>query len=256
MLKLLLVDDEPWALAGLKTIVDWNSFGFEIAAACSCGEDALEYIIRHEPDAVFTDIRMPDISGIELITKMRDMGIETPVVIISGYSDFDVACKAIKLNAFQYLLKPLEREKIEEAVSALSKCLKSGDSPLPIDNPQGKDSLYEPSTNGTVAGIQEYLADNYKNNISLEKLANMFFLTETYLCDIFKKHTGVTITSFVKSVRIKEAKRLLNETDLSLPTVSGMVGYNDYSYFGRVFKNETGCTPEEYRKYNKSGDRP
>lgn len=253
MLKAVLVDDEPWVLQGLASIIPWEEIGFDIAACCTNGEEAFAEIAKQKPDAVFTDIRMPGISGIELIAKIREQDINTAIVIISGYSDFDVACEALNYHAYQYLLKPLEPKKVESVAKELARTLIQPGTNLPDREEMQRRAVAENgrftySEHPAVADIQYFLGTNFREEISLRKLSEHFFLTETYLCELFRKHTGKTILSFLRSTRLNHAKRLLREHRLSLTDFAEQVGYNDYSYFGKLFKTEFKITPEEFRK--------
>lgn len=256
MLKVIFVDDEPWALQGLAAILPWRELGYEVCALCSCGEEALEEIEAQRPDVVFTDIRMPDMSGIELIAKLRGAGYQTAVVIISGYSDFEVAREAVNYHAYQYLLKPLERDKVEAVARELAHTLQSGET-----SEEEKKRARTAGEGGfryvrhpAAADIQYYFGAHYAEEISLKKLSELFYLTETYLCDLFKKHTGMTVLAFLRGVRLYHACALLREGRLPLPVVAEAVGYNDYSYFGKLFKSKYGIAPEEYRKSGGTGN--
>lgn len=253
MLKVVLVDDEPWALEGLRTIIDWEELGFQICQCCQCGEDALEAVQYWKPEVLVTDIRMPDFSGIELIGRLRKAGLPTTVVITSGYSDFDVAREAINYHAYQYLLKPLERDRVEAMARELAGLLASETAGEGSAEERERQFVSERdgfhyADNETVAELQYYLAKNYAGEITLKKLSELFFLTETYLCDLFKKHTGITVLSFLRRVRLNRACQLLRETKLPIGTVAESVGYQDCGYFGRLFKCRYGVTPEEYRR--------
>ena len=100
----------------------------------------------------------------------------------------------------------------------------------------------------SVADIQFYLYTHLDENISLGQLAKYFYITETYLCDIFKKQTGETIVSFLRRLRIYRSKKLLVASTLSLSEIAARCGYKDYSYFGKHFKADVGMSPDLYRK--------
>lgn len=253
MYKIIIVDDEMWAIAGIQTIIDWKAFGFDIIDCCMCGEDAYDSVLKNKPDAILTDIRMPDISGIELMAKLRDQGIDIPVVIISGYSDFQVACEAIKYRAYQYLLKPLEAEKVIEAARGLANILRQKEnkaSSTSESNSFHSENTMFFSDNSIVADIQKYLSDNYQKDLSLKFLSDKFYLSETYLCDLFKRHSNVTLSSFIRELRLNNACEMIKKGNFSLSQIAETVGYKDYSYFGKLFKNRFKITPEEYRKIN------
>ena len=92
MLKVLLVDDEPFILQGLTVLVDWQKEGFEIAGTAVNGEEALDFLIKNEVDLIIADIKMPVMTGLELLAKIRKENIsEAYFAILSGYADFNYA---------------------------------------------------------------------------------------------------------------------------------------------------------------------
>lgn len=95
--------------------------------------------------------------------------------------------------------------------------------------------------------IQDWLEDNYKEKISLDKLADLGKLGKKTLLRRFKKSTGETPQLYVQKLRIETAKRLLESKDLTFNEVTWKVGYNDVSSFHKAFKSETGLTPIDYR---------
>ena len=110
MYKLLIVEDEEIVRSGLKNGFDYNSLGFEIIGAARNGIEALEIVGNCKPDVVLTDIRMPDMDGIELMRILRHRYPDVEIVILSGYSDFEYAKYAVKYEAFDYLTKPIDEK--------------------------------------------------------------------------------------------------------------------------------------------------
>jgi len=108
MYKLIIVEDEDIVRSGLKNGTDWNSLGFEVVGTASNGIEALELVNNSEPDVVLTDIRMPDMDGIELMRILKHRNPDIEIIILSGYSDFEYARNAVKYNAFAYLTKPID----------------------------------------------------------------------------------------------------------------------------------------------------
>ncbi|MDR2096402.1 MAG: response regulator [Treponema sp.] len=337
MYKLILVDDEPWALKGLSEIIPWNEYGFEICGYCGNAAEALAAFRENNADAVFTDIRMPGTSGVELIAEIKKIKPEVECVIISAYSDFEAARKALEYQASAYILKPLEENevrktaararasldnrtanthsllitgaeslmcllpKIEQAITPgwCYAVLYSGEIPYitanqveiilggasvkaaffsvsaKADSPGGHgqdnlafsrrhegcgnalEMLREASVSGcggfawanhfTISEIQYYVARHYRNSFSLDDLAARFYISENYLGELFKKHTGDTIVNFIRSVRMENAGRFLKYTDTPLKEVAWECGFPDISYFGRNFKNYFGVTPARFR---------
>ncbi len=113
--EVLLVDDEPLAIEGLKLLVDWDKYGFRIGGTCENGEEAIRRIRADAPDLVVTDIRMPVMDGLRLIEETREGGDRSTLfVITSGYDDFDYALRAMRLGVSNYLTKPLMDDETDE----------------------------------------------------------------------------------------------------------------------------------------------
>ena len=113
MLKVLLVDDEPFILQGLTVLVDWQKEGFEIAGTAVNGEEALDFLIKNEVDLIIADIKMPVMTGLELLAKIRKENIsEAYFAILSGYADFNYAQEAIRYKCTDYVLKPVEKDEL------------------------------------------------------------------------------------------------------------------------------------------------
>ena len=86
MLKVLLVDDEPFILQGLKVLIDWNAEGYEVVGAVRTGQEAIDYLKENPVDLVMTDIKMPVMSGIELLEEVRRDQISDAYFIILSLS--------------------------------------------------------------------------------------------------------------------------------------------------------------------------
>ncbi|MBW5445280.1 response regulator [Cohnella sp. CFH 77786] len=119
MNTVLIVDDEPWVAYGLKQLVDWESLGYTVIGEAHNGITALEKIEEKQPKVVISDIRMPGLNGIELLEAIRERQLDTKVILISGYAEFEYAQKAVRLGAFDYLLKQVEKDKLTETLLRL-----------------------------------------------------------------------------------------------------------------------------------------
>ncbi|MCM3129157.1 response regulator [Paenibacillus provencensis] len=112
--KVLLIDDEPLALEGLQLWIPWENLGFEVCGVCTNGAEGLQQMEKLEPDLVMVDIHMPVMNGLEMIEAWRLRGNQsTRFIILTGYSDFYYARKALKFRVSHYLLKPLDEEQAE-----------------------------------------------------------------------------------------------------------------------------------------------
>ncbi|MCR5580717.1 MAG: response regulator [Pseudobutyrivibrio sp.] len=112
MLKVLLVDDEPFILQGLQVLVDWQEEGYEIATAIN-GKEAYEYVLSNQVDLIIADIKMPVMTGLELLKELREnCKNDIYFVILSGYAEFNYAQEALRYNCTDYILKPVERDQL------------------------------------------------------------------------------------------------------------------------------------------------
>lgn len=114
MLKVLLVDDEPYILQGLSVLIDWKAQGCEIVKTASNGKEAYSYLKENTVDLIIADIQMPEMTGLELLERIRNEKIsDAHFVILSGYSNFDYAKQAIRSGCMDYLLKPVSKEELQ-----------------------------------------------------------------------------------------------------------------------------------------------
>lgn len=116
MIRLMIVDDEQPIIDGLKELIDWNGIGVEIVASANSGEEALDVAARVMPDLILTDIRMPGMSGLELIKRIKIVLPDTKGIILSGYQDFEYAKEAMRYNSIGYLIKPVDEMELKNIV--------------------------------------------------------------------------------------------------------------------------------------------
>lgn len=125
MKTVLIVEDEKMIRQGIRTMVKRSGVPVEVIIECSNGEMALEVIKEQKIDVMFTDIRMPKMDGIELVRRMQECEHIPLTVAISGYDDFSYAVEMLRNGVREYILKPIEREKITEILEKLEAELNS-----------------------------------------------------------------------------------------------------------------------------------
>ena len=114
MYHVLVADDEDIIREGIKCLVDYEALGFSIIGEAANGDSAYEAILSLKPDVVLMDIRMPGMSGLEVIHKIKEQGFEGKIIIISSYSDFNYAQEAIRYGVQYYLTKPIDEDELED----------------------------------------------------------------------------------------------------------------------------------------------
>ena len=124
MYQVVIVDDEPFVLEDLKKAIDWEGSNFEIAYADTDPVRVLSYIQSHTIDLLITDINMPEISGLTLISKAKEIQPLLSVLVLSAYDNFEYVRTALRNGAENYLLKPLNPEELLESIQSVSKHLK------------------------------------------------------------------------------------------------------------------------------------
>ncbi|MCA1203249.1 response regulator [Priestia sp. FSL W8-0001] len=376
-MKALIVDDEKNVRKVMRQLGEWESVGINEVLEATNGIEALEIIEKEKPGVIFTDIKMPKMSGLQLIERLNQHSYTGKVILVTGYDDYTFMRKAIQLNSFDYLLKPIdpeafqqvltkvvdsleaEQEENEEILAEAKKlrhsqlmtslCLNEGTdtaflhSIIPeaeeidftllyfyqghqsdpcineLSNElqarnmgatftfQGEENLYIVLTakhqwvyverwisenisipirlvqdsfsffnqipevfHGLLTALKgnqyrairqvdelealkrmqeivAYVEDYYMEDISLQKLSKMFFLTREHISRKFKKETGMTLSKYVTNLRVRQAKQWLLETAETIHSISLMLGYQDEKYFSKLFKKVVGLTPFEYR---------
>ncbi|WP_168120531.1 response regulator [Paenibacillus sp. HB172176] len=120
ILKMVVIDDIETVVNGIVNRFDWKDFDIEIAGTAFNGDEGLSLIRRTMPDIIITDIQMPKLSGIEMVQNVLNLIPGSKIIFISGYSDFENAQQAVKLGAFDYILKPFTSKQLLEVIQKAS----------------------------------------------------------------------------------------------------------------------------------------
>ena len=142
MLKILIADDEPLVRAGIKSVIPWQQHGFEVIGEAENGLEAYNKIISLKPDILITDIKMPQMDGIELLKKIKKDKIHIQSIILSCFDEFDMVREAMKYGAHDYILKlSIDPEKLLEVLNEIKQTLATKDSPLSSNVNVNQDDL-------------------------------------------------------------------------------------------------------------------
>lgn len=259
MYKILVVEDEDIIRKGLIYMVDWLKVNCVIAGEASDGKEGIEKIKEIKPDIVITDIKMPYKDGIEMLEETI-FEHEYETIIISGYSEFEYAKKAIKLNVTEYLLKPIDFEYLYETIEKLTKKIQSKNKIKEVmnkfSNVQSSEVLdigyYEKQTFKTkyVRKMIKFIETKYNCKISLEDLSKEINVSSAYLNTKFKEETSYTFNDFLNRYRILQSITLLKQENLKIYEIAEEVGFKDYKYFIEVFKKYIGYSPSKFLDIN------
>lgn len=162
MLKVIIVDDESIIREGLKTIIDWTKYGFEVCDTAANGREGLQKVREHRPDLAIVDIKMPVMDGINMVEQLKAQGDKCRVIVLSAYSDFTYAQKFIDIGADSYILKPVEQEDLIKVLAKVREQIESeNETRLGIDASirLSRDKVLERLVTGTFneSMVQQYM---------------------------------------------------------------------------------------------------
>lgn len=198
MKTVLIVEDEKMIRQGIKTMIMRSGVPVEVIIECSNGENALEVIREQHVDVMFTDIRMPKMNGIELVQKMQSCEHVPLTVAISGYDDFSYAVEMLRNGVREYILKPIEREKIVEVLTKLDHELESKKERVETYQKIGYQQMKHLMLNDEVT--EEEL-------LTIEKQYNDHFYRQEYrlCCQNCRKRTGLSEENYILLEKITDS---------------------------------------------------
>ncbi|MBO9605356.1 MAG: response regulator [Paenibacillaceae bacterium] len=241
MYKVFLVEDEAMIRRGIKKLIEEVIRGYTVVGEAANGREAIEKLAGQQPDLLVTDIRMNEMGGLELIEHIRRHHAEMPILIISGYHDFVFLQKALRFHVADYLLKPIDRIELAQALERIRLKLESGRPSAAQGNPVAEERLI-------IKEIKHVIRERLDQELSLQVVAEHVHLNHQYLSTLFKMETGQNFYDYIVECRMNRAKQLLKETNLKIYEVAGMSGYVSAKHFMAVFKQTVGMTPTEYRE--------
>jgi len=247
-MKIIVVEDEQRSREGLCRLIRSAPGGHELIAQASNGTAALDLILQLKPDLVFTDIMMPVMDGISLISSVRAHNLNTEFVVISGYADFEFARKSISLDVAEYLLKPVTLEDVELVLKRVERKLSGAQS---ASGAGGKLRAQYPYAHPAVGKALDIIETGYAGRINQRDLADEMKLSPEYFSYLFAKNVGSTFSEFLRDYRIEKAKELYTSGACPKQDVPYSVGYSDAKYFAQVFRTVTGESPSEYIRSHK-----
>lgn len=248
MLKVVLVEDEPLVRKGLKLTVNWEAMDCIVVGEAGDGEEGYRIIRSMQPDLALTDVRIPKLDGISMISRLREENCPTEFIILTAYSDFSYAYQALKLGVTDYLLKPFEDDsELEAAVKKIKQRLSQR---VELRGENGELLNFVSAIgikNKYVEEAVDYIQTYYMNKITVNSCAEAIGLSEGHLSRLFRKETGYTFNNYLAYYRIHIAVYLLRDHHLKVYEVALRVGYEDSSYFSTMFKKVVGVSPSEYQ---------
>lgn len=253
----VVVEDEDLLRNSLMKKITNLSLPLKLRGTADNGADGLELIGKVYPDIVLLDIMMPVMDGMEMAEKIHARYPEIKMIIVTGYSDFELARQAIRFGVKEYMLKPIDIKELQDTLLRVLAELKGEDGiadrevrrEYVIRQMRAEGSSQNASKEAIAGLVKQYLTENFDREISLGDLAKETGFTPDHLTRIFKKYQEESPIRYLTRIRVEEAKKLLRtREELGIREIGELVGYPDPCYFSRVFKEQTNQYPKEYRQ--------
>lgn len=254
-MKLLIVDDEIVALNALHKRVDWVEYGYSEVFLSLSADEAKKLLEKEKIDLILCDVEMPGESGLSLIEYVHDNFPNTKSIMVTCHEEFSYIQKAMRLGARDYILKPIDYDELKSLLLDLKVEHDQKESRKEIDlivartkEPEAIDYDLEKDTNEKrISRVKQYVEDHINEKILVRDLAEEVHINEQHLMRIFKRSEGQSLNEYITDRRIIIAGNMLKDTDYSINFIADCVGCDNYSYFTKLFKKQTGFTPREYR---------
>jgi two-component system, response regulator YesN len=346
-MRLLIIDDEMWSREVVKKLIHFEEHFLELIGEADNGLDGLMMIDRLQPDIVITDMKMPGLSGLELLKKLTKYpNIKT--IVMSGFDDYEYLRQAIHSKAIEYLLKPIKEEDINAAIercmdelrvnsekvltsnriflddhdhheylrlirklqmviikkqpellnTTLNEVIRFKTSVKSIEmimklkenllnqlqqylHQQNIDYTFVASNqacstleemldqllpvfftvledirlprqkmSSDISNIKNFIDQHYMYPISLDDVADAFFLSKEHVSRLFRKAYDQSVTQYILIKKMENAADLICTSQLNFREIAYQLGFEDISYFYKQFKKIFQCTPGEYKEKN------
>jgi signal transduction histidine kinase/ligand-binding sensor domain-containing protein/DNA-binding response OmpR family regulator len=248
--KILVVDDSDDIRLYLSGLLKDE---FEVFEADN-GSSGHKLAIETMPDLIISDVMMPQMDGIELCSELKN-NIATshiPIILLTARASEAFELSGLQTGADDYITKPFNPMIVQMRVRNM------------LENRNKLKAYYlkkvrfEPDTEVAVAenldevflrkAIDLVNANMQNENLGIEMMVDQLFMSQSTLFRKIKSLTGLSITGFIRALRVKKAAQLILQSNMKMSDVAYEVGFNDYKYFKKSFQQQFGCLPSEYRE--------
>ncbi len=250
MYRLLIVDDEPFIVEGVKRLINWKDYGFSRVETALNYHEAVETAVELKPDIALIDVCIEDVRGYDIIEKLNAINQHTKYIMMSGYDEFEYVRKSFLVGVKDYLLKPIDRKELQKIIERIIVEDLNGS----LEGVHKKEENLDP-----VLGIDYALFSNltnkvllmakgeYNKNLNLKLIADKFKMNSTYLGQIFIKETRMKFSEYLMSYRLTIAKEKIQSTSEKISVIAYSVGFSNLNYFYIQFKEHFGFSPTALR---------
>jgi Response regulator containing CheY-like receiver domain and AraC-type DNA-binding domain len=252
-----MVDDEIFSIQGILDSVNWTKVKFDKVLTANSFSQAMNIFLQDKIDILLCDIEMPFGNGIQLVEWVKERYPQVECIFLTCHGEFSFASSAIKLRCFDYILKPVPTDILEDTLLRAQKKIEQERleqnyleyGKMYIN--QMKEENSEKLSKDVAYKVKAYINEHIAEAVNVEMLARLVNLSPDYLTRIFKKEEQITLNDYIIQQRMFLAKELLTTTEMSVNRVSDKSGYSNYSYFSKAFKKYYGISPREMQQKNK-----
>lgn len=260
MYRILVVEDQQIIRYTLCNTIDWGSVGCQVCGQAATGEEGLRCIGSLSPDIVLTDIHLPGMDGMKMLEKARELqsqndgrgvvhGFES--IIITGFGQFEYAKRAIGLSAVDYILKPIDEEKLLDAVRKAITIIEEKRELASYRHQTiySLDDLDASIGDEYVKKVLDVIRMDYCRHLNFDSIARDIGLSSGYLSRKIKAETGMSFLDILQRHRIEVAQQLMkSNSSMKYYEVAEKVGFSSYKRFSCVFREVCGYTPSDLSK--------
>lgn len=249
--RIIIVDDEINSRNGIAKLLNTSNLNI-VVDTFDNSLSAIEYLKNNQVDMMFTDIKMPFMNGLELSHIAKKLQPNIVIIVISAYGEFDFAREAIRAGVDDYLLKPVEPDKI---IAFAKKLIASGDSlgeasviPISQTSMEILGDLDCTALHEAVIQCIHLVENEYSNPLlSVDFISERIMLSSGYLSQLFKKETHYNLSKFIYAYRMIKAKELIISSNLKINTIAANCGFTNITHFTFAFKKYFGISASKLR---------
>lgn len=246
MLTVLIADDEAIERRYLTELFRKHSDQFRVVGEAGNGKEIIELANQLKPDIIIMDISMPLVNGLASARAIKKKFPDTLILLNTAYAEFEFARKAVEYGLDAYLLKPAKETQI---LDTIRNCLKKSESrnQAPSEHVRALSVTPVNTPQDAVDEVTHYIDEHFHLPLHLEALAQSVHFSPSYLSRLFHQKTGMTLKTYITLRRLDNAKYLLENSEMSIGEIAVNCGFSNVSNFNRVFKQQTGISPLEFR---------
>jgi two-component system response regulator YesN len=250
MYRLLIVDDEPKIIEGIKLMLNWKALDVNQIITATSYTDAIHKAMEYKPHIGILDVCIDDARGYDMIETLNAFSLPTKYIMVSGYDEFEFARRAIHAGAKDYLMKPISQTELRRAVEKIIVDDFNGS----INSDIFKEESIDPvlcipysSLSNLTGKVIVMVKGEYSKNINLKIIADKFKMNSSYLGQIFLKETNLKFSEYLMVYRLIQAREKIENTSEKIYNIAHQVGYSNINYFYTHFHSYFGVSPSDLR---------